>query len=64
MSLGFPNAGVGLGRLFGSLGQDEAINDEPADEFGGIEHASVHEELAEVVAHVADLGGIGRAKVE
>ena len=35
------------------------MDDEPADKFGSVKDPLVHQEFAEVVAYVVDLGGVG-----
>ena len=58
-----PDAGVFGGRFGRTHAQDDAVQNQPPDGFGDLDHAAVAQKLGQVLAQGWGGGGTGRAQV-
>ena len=59
-----PDFFIGLRRFDRAAREDGEVDDAPADRPRCVEHARVHEKLAEIFPHVGDGRGIRRSEVD
>jgi len=58
-----PNFFIGFGRMLRTRRQNGKIDDAPANRKRRVEHAAIHQEFAQIFAHVWNRRRIRRAKI-